>query len=110
MERGFTEVTLTLHGGEEPIVISDSVEDGKFIGIGTQAARQIAQEKAVRYTTSDGEFFIPFHAIIGVTIERTAGEVPTPEDAFCTSGGGDEECSPSSSIVGCAEVDEGKAA
>ena len=110
MNRAFITVTLALHDGD-PIEIADYVDDnGKFVNIGYQAEKCIAHRDAVAYADENGEYFIPFHAIIGVQISREVKEVPDVEDKFCVSGGSPSECAPDSSIVDCAQADSGKAA
>ena len=80
----FTAVLLFLHDSE-PITIRDTFDaDGRFIDIGAQAASAIARREAVHYVTAEGtERIIPFHAIVGVNVDKGEEEYTKPEDDFC---------------------------
>lgn len=80
----FTSVLLFLHDSE-PVTIVDTFDvDGRFINIGAQAASAIARREAIHYVSSEGtERIIPFHAIVGINIEKYDDVVEKPEDDFC---------------------------
>ncbi len=80
----FTGVLLFLHDSE-PITINDTFDaDNRFINIGAQAASAIARREAIHYVTAEGtERIIPFHAIVGVNVEKNEDVFEKPEDDFC---------------------------
>ena len=87
MAKPFVTVTLTLHGSDEAVEITDYVgDDDRFVPIGTQAAAALEKRAQIHFVDAEGyEIIIPFHAIVASNVTKETGEFTPLEDEFCTA-------------------------
>lgn len=89
MKKSLVTTTVYYHGGTDPIVFADAVDNGDTTRYGTTVRKQILEKKTVDAVGAIGagdpmHFVIPYHAIIFATVAVEESENLTPaEDDFC---------------------------
>lgn len=84
----FVTVSLELHmENGEPLEIADYVDDnGRFVPIGTQAAKALEMREQIHTVLSDGtEVIVPFHSIVASAVTKSEEEYTPAEDTFCVA-------------------------
>lgn len=83
--------TVYYHGGADPIVFADAVEDGVTVRHGSNARAALLACETVEEVGAIGagdpaKYVIPYHAVIFATVAKAASDPLTkPEDAFCVT-------------------------
>ena len=83
--------TVYYHGGTDPVVFADAVDNGQTYRYGSNARAQLLHGDTVESvgTLNGGDpmkFVIPYHAVIYATVEVADSEsMEKPEDDFCVT-------------------------
>ena len=85
MAKPYVTVSLLLHGVDTEMEITDYVDNsGRFVPIGTQAAKAIEDRSQIHFVDAEGiELIIPFHAIVAVTITKESDDYTPLDDEYC---------------------------
>lgn len=83
--------TVYYHGGADPIVFADAVDNGKTVRYGSNARAELLACETVEEVGTIGvgdatKYVIPYHAVIFATVTKADSEsLEKPEDAFCVT-------------------------
>ena len=83
--------TVYYHGGTDPIVFADAINNGETTRDGSNVRAQLLREDTVEGIGAiDGgtaaKYIVPYHSVIFAVIEVSTGEFTPAEDAFCVAG------------------------
>lgn len=85
MAKPYVTVSLMLHGTDSELEITDYVDNnGRFVPIGTQAAKAIEDRSQIHFVDAEGvEVIIPFHAIVEISITKESDAYTPLDNDYC---------------------------
>ena len=93
--------TVFYHGGTDPIVFEDAINNGVTGRDGSNVKAQLLRRDTVDGVDQNGDhYIIPYHAVILASVTSTAGEFTPAQDAFCVAGNEDSSEEPGNNEPG----------
>lgn len=79
-------INVLVHGSDTPIEVADTVSAPNA----SNALAEFENFKTMHLVTDNGIIYVPFHAVVAITVTAELSDPITKEDPYCEDAGASE--------------------